>query len=53
MTGNEQLNLTAEQMKLLENVYDGFIRQGANLKGEAKEEYLPSNQRTEQPDTGI
>ena len=35
----EQLNLTAEQMKLLENVYDGFIRQGANLKGEAKEEY--------------
>ena len=26
-------------MKLLENVYDGFIRQGANLKGEAKEEY--------------
>lgn len=35
----EQLNLTPEQDKLLENVYDGFIRRGANLKGEAKEKY--------------
>lgn len=35
----EQSNLTTEQTELLENIYDGFIRQGANLKGEAKEEY--------------
>lgn len=26
-------------MKLLENAYDGFIRRGANLQGEAKEKY--------------
>ena len=35
----EQLNLTPEQTKLLENIYDGFIRRGANLQGEAKEQY--------------
>lgn len=35
----EKLNLTAEQTKLLENIYDGFIRSGANLQGEAKEKY--------------
>lgn len=31
--------LTAEQEKLLENVYNGFVRHGANLQGEAKEKY--------------
>lgn len=35
----EQLNLTLEQTKLLENIYDGFIRRGANLQGEAKKQY--------------
>ncbi|WP_455584578.1 M3 family metallopeptidase [Bacteroides sp.] len=35
----EKLNLTAEQRKLLENIYDSFIRKGANLKGEAKDKY--------------
>lgn len=35
----EQLNLTPEQTKLLENIYDGFIRRGANLRGEAKKQY--------------
>lgn len=33
------LSLTPEQTKLLENCYDGFIRRGANLQGEAKEKY--------------
>lgn len=35
----EQLSLTPEQTKLLENIYDGFIRRGANLQGEAKKQY--------------
>lgn len=35
----EKLSLTPEQNKLLENVYDGFIRRGANLQGDAKEKY--------------
>lgn len=35
----DQLELTPEQTKLLDNAYDGFIRRGANLQGEAKEEY--------------
>ncbi|WP_423776044.1 M3 family metallopeptidase [Bacteroides nordii] len=35
----EQLNLTPEQTKLLENIYDGFIRRGANLQGEAQKQY--------------
>lgn len=35
----EKLNLTLEQTKLLGNAYDGFIRQGANLKSEAKDKY--------------
>ena len=38
-TQKEQLNLTPEQTKLLENIYDGFIRRGANLQGEAKKQY--------------
>lgn len=34
-----ELSLTPEQTKLLENMYDGFIRRGANLQGAAKEKY--------------
>ena len=34
-----QANLTPEQNKLLEEVYNSFIRSGANLEGEAKEQY--------------
>ncbi len=34
-----EFNLTPEQAKLLEDTYDGFVRGGANLSGEAKEEY--------------
>lgn len=33
------LSLTSEQTKLLNNAYDGFIRRGANLQGEAKAKY--------------
>lgn len=32
-------NLNPEQTKLLENVYKGFVCNGANLQGEAKEKY--------------
>ncbi|WP_300901327.1 M3 family metallopeptidase [uncultured Bacteroides sp.] len=35
----EQLNLTSEQTKLLEDIYNSFIRSGANLEGEDKEKY--------------
>ncbi|WP_294627505.1 M3 family metallopeptidase [uncultured Bacteroides sp.] len=35
----ENLPLTPEQRKLLENAYDSFVRHGANLEGEAREEY--------------
>lgn len=35
--GQESLN--AEQLKLLEDIYTGFTRNGANLEGEAKEKY--------------
>ena len=31
--------LNPEQQKLLEEIYNGFVRNGANLKGEAKERY--------------
>lgn len=34
-----ELVLTPEQTKLLENLYDGFIRRGANLEGAAKARY--------------
>lgn len=34
---DEQLN--PEQTKLLEDIYTGFVRNGANLQGEAKEKY--------------
>ena len=33
----EEMN--AEQAKLLEEIYNGFVRNGANLEGEAKEKY--------------
>lgn len=32
-------NLDPEQAKLLEDTYNGFVRNGANLQGEAKEKY--------------
>ena len=35
----EQLNLTGEQTKLLEDIYNSFIRSGANLEEEDKEKY--------------
>lgn len=44
----QQFNLTAEQTKLLENSYDGFIRRGANLEGEAKEKYRQLTQELSQ-----
>ena len=31
--------LTPEQSKLLEDIYTGFVRNGANLQGDAKEKY--------------
>jgi peptidyl-dipeptidase Dcp len=34
-----QLNLDAESLKLLEDNYKGFVRSGANLKGDAKKRY--------------
>lgn len=34
-----KLQLSTEQNKLLSDTYDGFIRSGANLKGEQKEKY--------------
>ncbi len=35
----ETLQLTQEQSQLLENAYNSFVRHGANLEGEAREEY--------------
>lgn len=35
----DQANLTAEQNKLLEKVYNRFLRSGANLEGKEKEKY--------------
>ena len=35
----EALQLTQEQKQLLENTYNSFVRHGANLEGEAREEY--------------
>ena len=34
-----KLSLTIEQAKLLDDIYDGFVRQGANLQGEARNKY--------------
>ena len=35
----EKLNLTAQDLQLLEKKYLGFVRSGANLEGEAKKRY--------------
>ena len=35
----EAFNLNGEELKLLENTYDSFVRKGANLKGKAQERY--------------
>ncbi len=35
----KKFNLNAEQTELLKDIYDGFVRGGANLTGEAKEKY--------------
>ena len=35
----DQENLNAEQKRLLEDAYEGFVRNGANLQGEEKEKY--------------
>lgn len=35
----DELSLTPEQEKLLETAYNGFVRHGANLQGEAKDKY--------------
>lgn len=35
----DQLGLNPEEMVLLENTYQGFVRRGANLQGAAKEKY--------------
>ncbi len=41
----EKLNLTPEQIKLLEDTYNGFIRGGANLQGAEKEKYRELTQK--------
>ena len=35
----EDLQLTQEQHRLLDDIYDSFVRHGANLEGEAREQY--------------
>jgi peptidyl-dipeptidase Dcp len=39
----EKLNLNAEDLKLLEDSYKGFVRSGANLEGTAKERFAQIN----------
>ncbi len=39
----DELGLTTEEMQLLQKTYDGFIRSGANLEGEAKERFRQLN----------
>ena len=39
----DDLSLEADQLYLLENLYSGFVRNGANLEGEAKEELKEIN----------
>ena len=39
----EQLNLGAEEMKLLDDSYKGFVRSGANLEGAAKDRFAAIN----------
>ncbi len=39
----DALGLNTEEMQLLQKTYDGFIRSGANLEGEAKEKFHQLN----------
>ncbi len=39
----ETLQLTQEQKQLLENAYNSFVRHGANLEGEAREDDIVKN----------
>ena len=39
----DQLQLKGEDAQLLQKTYDGFVRSGANLTGEAKEKFGPLN----------
>lgn len=39
----DKFNLDAEEQKLLQNTYDSFVRNGANLEGEKREEYRRLN----------
>lgn len=41
-----RLIFTPEQNKLLEKVYNSFVRSGANLEGEAKEQYLQNSEQS-------
>jgi peptidyl-dipeptidase Dcp len=41
----DDLSLEADQLYLLENLYSGFVRNGANLEGEAKEELKEINKQ--------
>lgn len=45
---NEMDKLTGEDKQLLQNAYDGFVRSGANLEGEAKERYRELSMRLSQ-----
>ena len=38
-SSKDKETLNPEQHKLLEDIYNGFVRNGANLQGEAKEKY--------------
>lgn len=40
----EKETLNPEQKKLLEDIYNGFVRSGANLEGEAKDKYRALSQ---------
>ena len=41
----DDLNLEADQLYLLENLYSSFVRNGANLEGEAKEKLKEINKQ--------
>ena len=41
----DDLSLESDQLYLLENLYSGFVRNGANLEGEAKEELKEINKK--------
>ena len=43
--GRDSLQLSGEQMRLLEDTYRGFVRSGANLQGDDKEEYRRLSQQ--------